>query len=189
MNSEIEYSLNELCEQADVTVRTVRYYVRQGLLDSPGVGRGARYKATHLERLRLIRALQAEHLPLAAIRKRLDVMSDEDIRTSVVAESDAGSAKSTSNSAADYVRSVLDGGNQPGAISPSPLRFERASGPPQSSIPATGGVLRRATWERVQITADIEVHIRRPLTRADNRRIDKLLATAEQLFNKDRRSS
>jgi DNA-binding transcriptional MerR regulator len=36
------YDLAELCDLADVTPRTVRYYVQQGLLPSPGArGPGA----------------------------------------------------------------------------------------------------------------------------------------------------
>ena len=59
------YSLAELCDLADVTPRTVRYYVQQGLLRSPDVaGPQTRYEEGHLWRLRSIRQLQREHLPL-----------------------------------------------------------------------------------------------------------------------------
>ena len=44
MRSEIEYSLQELADLADVTPRTIRYYIVQGLLPSPeGAGPAARY--------------------------------------------------------------------------------------------------------------------------------------------------
>jgi hypothetical protein len=40
----------------------------------------------------------------------------------------------------------------------------------------------RAQWERIALTPDIEVHVRRPLSREDNRRLEKLLERAEELF-------
>ena len=65
------YSLADLARLADVTPRTVRYYVAQGLLPSPdAAGPATRYGEGHLLRLRLIRHLQREHLPLAEIRTR-----------------------------------------------------------------------------------------------------------------------
>src|SRR5215510_6434822 len=72
----IQLYLNDLCQQADVTARTVRYYIQQGLLPSPGLGSGARYGSAHLTRLRVIRRLQREHLPLAEIRRRLESLDD-----------------------------------------------------------------------------------------------------------------
>ena len=39
----------------------------------------------------------------------------------------------------------------------------------------------RSQWERIAITTDIELHVRRPLTRTDNRLVERLLAFARQL--------
>ena len=75
------YSLTELANLAGVSVRTVRYYQSQGLLSSSGTsGPGAKYGEAHLDRLRLIRRLQREHLPLAEIRRQLDEIDDADYR-------------------------------------------------------------------------------------------------------------
>ena len=74
------YTLTELADLAGVTPRTVRYYIGQGLLPSVGQsGPGAKYGDDHLARLRLIRRLQREHLPLAEIRRRLDRLDDAEI--------------------------------------------------------------------------------------------------------------
>src|SRR4249920_2040348 len=73
MSDEPRYSLSELADLGGVTPRTVRYYLGQGLLPAVGPsGPGSKYGAMHLARLRLIRRLQADHLPLAEIRRRLD---------------------------------------------------------------------------------------------------------------------
>jgi DNA-binding transcriptional MerR regulator len=55
MNTENQtYSLDELCQLADMNLRTVRYYIQQGLVPGPeGKNRGARYFQLHLERLLL----------------------------------------------------------------------------------------------------------------------------------------
>src|ERR671913_1542688 len=67
------YTLIDLARLADVTPRTVRYYVAQGLLPSPeAAGPATRYGEAHLARLRLIKRLQRDHLPLAEIRLRLE---------------------------------------------------------------------------------------------------------------------
>lgn len=57
---------------ADVSRRTVRYYVQIKLLDPPlGRGRGHYYTERHLERLRLIKAYQAEGYSLGRIAAAL----------------------------------------------------------------------------------------------------------------------
>ena len=68
------YKLTELADAAGVTPRTVRYYIAQGLLPSPGrLGPHTRYDAAHLGRLLLIRSLQEDRrLPLADIRRGLE---------------------------------------------------------------------------------------------------------------------
>ena len=76
--SEPEWSVRELAEQAATTVRTIHYYISEGLLPPPsGATRNASYSAAHLARLRLIAALRDEGLALASIRQRLAPLSDE----------------------------------------------------------------------------------------------------------------
>src|SRR3954470_17142841 len=102
MPDDDRYSLTELADLAGVTPRTVRYYIAQGLLPAVGqYGPGSKYDDDHLARLRVIRRLgpgnkrddaplarlratrrpEAEHLPLAEIRRRLDELGDADIRS------------------------------------------------------------------------------------------------------------
>lgn len=61
----------ELSEQAEVSIPTIKYYLREGLLPrGEATGRNqARYGAGHLRRLRLIRALTTVGgLPVATVR-------------------------------------------------------------------------------------------------------------------------
>src|SRR4051795_10463985 len=104
MPDEERYTLTELADLAGVTPRTVRYYIGQALLPSVGQsGLGAKYGDEHLARLRLIRRLQREHLPLGEIRRRLDVLNDAEIAE--LAGSDAPSAPA--DSALEYLETIL----------------------------------------------------------------------------------
>lgn len=76
------FTLRRLCELAGpgVTARTVRYCVQRHLLPRPArPGRGATYGPGHLGRLRPVRLLRREHLPLDEIRARLASLSDAQV--------------------------------------------------------------------------------------------------------------
>ncbi len=69
---EATYSIDDLTAQAGVTVRTIRYYIGEGLLPPPlGAGPGTRYTREHLDTLLLIGALKDRYLPLREIRRQL----------------------------------------------------------------------------------------------------------------------
>ena len=66
------YLLSELCALVDLPVRTVRYYVQQGLVDRPqGETRAARYGERQLEQLRLIKKWTTAGLSLDRVRELL----------------------------------------------------------------------------------------------------------------------
>jgi DNA-binding transcriptional MerR regulator len=66
------YPLADLCVLADLPPRTIRYYVQIGLVDRPeGETRAARYGATQLEQLLLIKKWTAAGLSLDRIRELL----------------------------------------------------------------------------------------------------------------------
>jgi len=163
--AEESYSLPELCERAGVTTRTVRYYIQQGLLPSPGPGRKARYGRRHLLLLQAIDALKRDHLPLAEIRRRLDGLSSPALEALAT-----GGSPAPAGSAAEYARALLGG-----APAGSP-RKRRAPPPPAVAPPD------RSTWERFSLSPDVELHVRRPLSRAQRRRVERLLDAARTLL-------
>jgi len=80
-------TLGELTATADVSVRTVRYYIAEGLLPPPeGSGPGSAYTPGHLDRLRLIQRLKEAYLPLKEIRRRLSGLSDDEVRRLLAAD-------------------------------------------------------------------------------------------------------
>lgn len=66
------FSVNELCLLTELPLRTVRYYIQQGLVDRPhGEKRGAWYDRRHLDQLLQIRKWSAAGLALDRIRELL----------------------------------------------------------------------------------------------------------------------
>ena len=216
MSDDERYSITELADLAGVTPRTVRYYLAQGLLPAVGqTGPGSKYTPGHLARLQLIRRLQAEHLPLAEIRRRLETLGDEEIRDLVGASQPAPPP----DTALEYLRTVLGGSvagrtlarpdvrpmmpalQKTGArsstgpiVPPAPLAAMSVAeapvepiDPSPSAAPADPTVRPsdRSQWERIVLAPDVELHIRRPLPRAQNKQVERLVTIARELLEED----
>jgi DNA-binding transcriptional MerR regulator len=210
MPDDDRYSLTELADLAGVTPRTVRYYLAQGLLPAVGqMGPGSKYDDGHLARLRLIRRLQAEHLPLAEIRRRLEMLGDDEVRDLVGATEPAP----PTDTALEYLRTVLGGSPASGTATPQSSRpapapslpsvaerpvvapmlmrpnMSPSEAPIEMPIDAAEATVRpsdRSQWERIVLVPDIELHIRRPLPRAQNKQVDRLVTIARELLEEDR---
>ena len=99
-------TLGELTAAMDVSVRTVRYYIAEGLLPPPeGSGPGSAYTQGHLDRLRLIQRLKEAYLPLKEIRRRVAGLSDDEVR-SVLAADDRAAPVTSSPSESLYDESL-----------------------------------------------------------------------------------
>ncbi|MBF0220172.1 MAG: MerR family transcriptional regulator [Gammaproteobacteria bacterium] len=72
MERDNSFSMAELCKLVEMSPRTIRFYITQGLVDAPGVrGRGAKYGAKQLEQLLTIQKWQQSGLNLEAIKRLL----------------------------------------------------------------------------------------------------------------------
>jgi DNA-binding transcriptional MerR regulator len=232
MPDDERYSLTELADLGGVTPRTVRYYLAQGLLPAVGqTGPGAKYDDRHLARLRLIRRLQGEHLPLAEIRRRLEGLAEDEIRELA----QTGLPEPPTDSALEYLQTILRGpiiARRPNAPShrlqvPPPRYSMTADGPPPagsryerptvpeftppglvdepapyaappgriqpSMIPPSftpsmpePEPMERSQWDRLALSPDVELHIRRPLGRAQQKGVDRLIAIARELLEEER---
>ena len=184
-----EYKRSELSELSGVPERTIRYYIAKGLLPGPNRGSKSRYGDEHLGRLHVIRKLQEVPLPLDVIGDTLESMargqahqdrdddggaieepleeavagSEQEEVHSFASEADAQKA---ANAALDYIRQ---------AGSTVAKRLHRPE-------PSPSGPVARSTWERIALSDDIEVHVRRPLNRSQNRALDQLMEKAKQIF-------
>jgi DNA-binding transcriptional MerR regulator len=179
--------LAQLAELAGVSPRTIRYYVSQGLLPAPASrGPGPNYTREHLVRLRAVKALQREHLPLAEIRRRLEGLSEEEVLGL------ANQSEAHRSSALDYVRSALARLSEEPASIPVTMQAFHAIAPQHARLSAPDTLTTRSShaatrsqWDRIELAQDIELHIRRPLTREQNKRVDALLEAAGKIFRED----
>lgn len=184
----ISYDLKQMCAEADVTPRTVHFYIQQGLLPPAGsAGPGARYGREHLYRLRLIRLLQKEHLPLSEIRRRLESLTDSQVEE--LASGHRRREPPSKSSAVDYIRGILAGES---SLVPKPsvqalsrnlndnLVLQGSAGHHSSAR-----MSERSQWERITLTPDVELHFRRPLSRAQNRKVEALIQYARETFKEE----
>jgi len=73
-------TINELSKMANVTVRTIRFYTDEGVLDEPaGRDRYARYTRRHYLQLNVARALKERFYPLRVIRDRMASMTESEL--------------------------------------------------------------------------------------------------------------
>lgn len=61
---------------------------------------------------------------------------------------------------------------------------------PRAGVAETGSApgewqTTKSTWERVRLSRDVELNIRRPLTREQNKLIDRLLEAARKIFSEE----
>lgn len=157
MLNEKSYTIGELAEVAEVTVRTIRYYIGEGLLPSPdGGGRVATYHQGHLARLKLIKLLKDEFLPLHEIRALLSGLDDRAVAELLAdKQTQPISPSPAPDSAKAYLQTLLQRPDSPsssllrhklkaqqireepppmsgGSPSPAPVPRQDAPGPPEN---------------------------------------------------------
>jgi DNA-binding transcriptional MerR regulator len=141
------YGLAELAETAGVSIRTVRYYIGEGLLPPPAsAGPRSAYTPGHLDRLRLIGRLKDAYLPLREIRRRLDGLDDAAVRALLArlgppaargsAEEGDDEPPRRLDSAASYLARVMGPRSPAAGSSPRVLnRLVPPPSPPASAAP------------------------------------------------------
>lgn len=187
------YSLEELTERAGVTVRTVRYYIAEGLLPPP-VGGGPRsaYTEGHLDRLRLIGRLKDAYLPLREIRRRVAGLDDEEVRAALAqAEPPAAAAAESIDSAADYITRVLQE-QRAREVAPRPSDRAEVSAdfrrPPRAreatapNLPSEAAP-EPAAWRRLPITEEAELLIREDAYQRRAEQLDSLITWIKRVLS------
>jgi DNA-binding transcriptional MerR regulator len=187
--ADAEYDLKALCELTGVTPRTVHFYVQQGLIPAAGApGPGARYWRGHVSRLRLIRLLQKQHLPLVEIARRMKALRDSQV-DDLIAETTQ--RKTGRGSALDYIRGVLrepaaSGSADSGRAAALTRALALGHAAPASPGTAPGSPApSRSQWDRFTFADGIELHVQRPLSRLQQRRLDRLVAAAREIFEEE----
>jgi len=115
--------ISELAQRAGVSVRTIRFYISEGLLPPPQArGRYSLYDEDYLTRIELIKLLKNAYLPLKEIKRMVESLSKEEIENMLHKLSEPTSTPPPASPQAPIPdnRSPL---NQPGpSTSPSGVR-------------------------------------------------------------------
>ncbi len=184
MDESEQMTISELAARVDVTPRTIRFYVAEGLLP-PGVGTGRQriYGYEHYVRLRLIKLLQDEDLPLRRIRAKLEGLSLSEIRDLAELGHEIRQRESHGRAVRprDLLASVLSEGSPPPQSPPFRLRSGRpmmlrnvvmdqiAATPPEPSV---------GLWRKVPIAPGIELLYEVTEDQKRMRKIQKIIQDA-----------
>lgn len=195
-------SIEDLAEATEVPIRTIRYYIAEGLLPGPGSrGKLAAYGEEHLARLRLIRRLVERRVPLAELRERLAPLTLDEVRLLLREEDELAAELRQAEQTASpktYVSGLLKRARaaregSPGQASPAypqPPRSSRPAGSPSrfgegaSELPAPRGPVAghmpaphpAEAWQRWELVPGVELHVRADAERRHRDLIRRLLA-------------
>jgi DNA-binding transcriptional MerR regulator len=151
-------------EQARGTVtsvpdeRTIRYYMAEGLIQTPEEKQGTASVFGYLNLLQLVtvKKLQAEHLPIRKIRELVAGKSEQELET-LLGVGGASGKKSRDSEAKRYLESLLAPAQMDSA---PPAQPPAAMGARQSASPTSQELDQSASWQRVEIEPGLELHIR-----------------------------
>lgn len=176
--------IGELARKANVSVRTIRYYIAEGLLAAPQArGRFATYNEDALLRLQVIRQLKEAFLPLREIRERLAGLSTAEVRNlaSELEKKPAPSQPSRSL-ALDYIDRLTaqkDAPRQKMAAIPgryqTPPVVKPAPQPRQRNQPEQ--------WRHYRVAPGIVLLAGDPLDEASEKKLNELIQFANRLFS------
>jgi DNA-binding transcriptional MerR regulator len=128
--------------------RTIRYYMSEGLIQTPEERQGTASVFGYLNLLQLltVKKLQAEHLPIRKIRELVAGKNEQELETMLGVR--AASGRKTE--AKRYLETLL-------ASAPSQPLMETSAAPPPPPQAAAG---QSHSWQRVEIEPGLELHIR-----------------------------
>lgn len=178
MTSNPTLTIDELADLTGVTVRTIRYYITEGLVPGPsGRGKGAAYSAEHVDRLRLIRRLTEQRVPLAEQRERLAQLSDEEVRTLLTQEEERAHELrlAEAEAPADYIAALLRRARAAQGRPSEPIsRSQQVPAAFDASAPDSR-TARKESWQRIELAPGLELHVREDVSGTHSGLIERLL--------------
>ena len=129
--------------------RTIRYYMAEGLVQTPEEKQGTASVFGYLNLLQLltVKKLQAEHLPIRKIRELVAGKSEQELETMLGVR---GGASGRKTAAKRYLETLL-------ASAPSAPLMETSAAPPS---PPAQAATQSHSWQRVEIEPGLELHVR-----------------------------
>ncbi|MBM3138276.1 MAG: MerR family transcriptional regulator [Chloroflexi bacterium] len=199
-----DLTIEDLAQQSGLSLRTLRYYIQEGLLPGPDTaGKYASYSQQHLDHLAMITRLKNMHLPLKEIRHLLSNMSVEDMRRILdyqdaiqlniqdenVFPKQVSPIPGEKTSALEYIRDLeqRQTGLRSVAGSPSipaaPQVYQNQSENYPLKGPAKTYQPNKERWTKVVLGDGIELNIREEIARRFRGEIDELIRMAADLLS------
>ena len=195
-----EILIHELAARAGISVRTIRYYIEEGLLPQPSYqGKYSYYSLKYLDRLELIRRLKESYLPLREIREIMISLSDDQVKRrlkelpppSPKFNNEQDSTQPTAKPGAQalkYINRLMDDQSKYRAKGTSdksqpPLLSNREIIPNinfslQEQIPTD----KDEFWQRVSLAPGVELNLRRPVDPDTEGLVQQLINFAKRIF-------
>lgn len=177
--------IGELARKSNVSVRTIRFYISEGLLPAPQArGRFASYDEDALLRLQVIRLLKEAFLPLREIRERLSGLNTGEVRNLLTElEQLPATPRAARSPAVDYVDQITARSEVPHRDLAEHNKMYSAP-PPRMPVPRGPQLSAKAeSWRHYRIAPGIMVQASDGLDRANEKKLEELLKFASQLFS------
>jgi DNA-binding transcriptional MerR regulator len=198
-SDERQYTLQELAAAVGVSIRTIRYYIGEGLLPAPsGAGPQSHYTQSHLNRLRAIGLLKDRYLPLKEIRKALSgldeaqidrLITDLDVSVSLDMP-DAGEALPAVSPPPKASRLYLNEAPEPLYDALSYIDTALEQGRPSLDRPRRSVQEQRIesrpegeVWRKIEVADGVELLVRDDLYRRRRDRVDWLIDWARKVVD------
>ncbi|GAP15348.1 predicted transcriptional regulator [Longilinea arvoryzae] len=179
--------IGDLARRANVSVRTIRFYIAEGLLPAPQArGRFATYGEDALLRLNVIRRLKETFLPLREIRERLTGLSTADVqRLLTELEQNSPAAQSSRSSALDYIDQITAHREASRQVSPETTHQFSASPEHLTAAPKPQPHLSQPAehWRHYRLAPGVILLASDSLDDVNEKRVKELLQFAGSLFS------
>lgn len=197
-------TIEDLEQHSGLSVRTLHYYMQEGLLPGPDKrGKYASYAQEHLDRLDLILILKEMHLPLKEIRILLDSLTpaeiqhyrddQENLLTKLKSTKPAEDTKPSAadrSSALEYIKGLEEAHGMIREIRNSQTYYsneEQDAGQPlflNNRVTPITPHPQEERWRRVVLADGIELHTRETRDKETLYKIKRLLSFAQSLFER-----
>jgi DNA-binding transcriptional MerR regulator len=194
-----KYTIEQLSELTGYSRRTIRYYVEEGLIDSPaGRGKGGFYFDSHLNKLGIIKQLQERGMSLSAISAYMK-------QNTVPGQRSYGEY---ANLSAD---SRISGQPFPGARDRTGMMRKKIFGDSanlQSKEPEVNEIKQdniffdinfseeplysaaalqpqRDVWIKYEISPGLEINVRREVEQEHKKKVEDIIKIAQQILGKN----